>query len=421
MKPFKNAYDAIKKLLENIKKSFKGEPKDVKPPVGTVVDDIIEPEADDSEQGFEEIPQEVVEPAKPAPEKKPAEKDKPKKKSGGEDPEKKAKEEAEAKAKKARDEEAAARKKAAKERAETEKRVAAEMAREEAEAKKKYDEEVRKRAERAAKREAEEKKAEQRAARRQMEDQSSSSGKTVVDPVTGETVALGTLPAEATYLKKYEKLSTTGDDVIVALNSIQKHLDMPKNIVVLGRNGFGTVKVGEDFARSFYAMGLIKSEKIAKIKAKQLNKIGLEKLKDLKGGCLIIENAGLVTASKLVEVIKNSSPEENDYVVILTGEIDSLAGFFEDNKEIVDYFIYLIDIHKIRERGMVTLAKGYVKEKGYTADKPVYDKFKAALSSMEVGNIDRFIEMIDKAIEKCDSREKIEGNEKKEIHSEDVQ
>ena len=266
MKPFKNAYDAIKRLLENIKKSFKGEPKDVKPPVGTVVDDIIEPEADDSEQGFEEIPQEVVEPAKPAPEKKPAEKDKPKKKSGGEDPEKKAKEEAEAKAKKARDEEAAARKKAAKERAETEKRVAAEMAREEAEAKKKYDEEVRKRAERAAKREAEEKKAEQRAARRQMEDQSSSSGKTVVDPVTGETVALGTLPAEATYLKKYEKLSTTGDDVIVALNSIQKHLDMPKNIVVLGRNGFGTVKVGEDFARSFYAMGLIKSEKIAKIK-----------------------------------------------------------------------------------------------------------------------------------------------------------
>jgi hypothetical protein len=98
------------------------------------------------------------------------------------------------------------------------------MAREEAEAKKKYDEEVKKRAERAAKREAEEKKAEQRAARRQMED-NSSSGKTVVDPVTGETVALGSLPAEATFLKKYEKLSTTGDDVIIAVNSILKHQD----------------------------------------------------------------------------------------------------------------------------------------------------------------------------------------------------
>ena len=418
MKPFKNAYDAIKRLLENIKRSLKGEPKD-KPPVGNIVDDIMEPEKTEEEQGFQEIPQDVT-PVKQEPEKKPAEKDKSKKKSGADDPEKKAKEEAEAKAKKAREEEAAARKKAARDRAETEKRVAAEMAREEAEAKKKYDEEVRKRAERAAKREREEKKAEQRAARRQMEDQNSS-GKTVVDPVTGEQVTLGTLPAEAVYLKKYEKLSTTGDDVIIALDSIQKHLDMPKNIVVLGRNGFGTVKVGEDFARSFFAMGLVKSDKIAKIKAKQLNKIGLEKLTNLKGGCLIIENAGLVNPAKLVEVIKNSAPEENDYVVILTGEIDSLAGFFEDNKEIVDYFIYLIDIHKIRERGMVTLAKGYVKERGYTADKPVYDKFKAALSTMEVGNIDRFIEMIDKAIERCDSREKVDGNEKKEIHSEDVQ
>lgn len=404
MKPFKNAYDAIKKLLESIKRSFRGEPK----PTNTV--QVVDDNKEEEPVSFEEIPQEM----EPAPVPEETKQEKPKKKEI--DAEKKAREQAEAKAKKAREDDAAARKKAAKDRAETEKRVAAQMAREQAEAQKKYEEEVRKRAERAAKREAEEKRAEQRAARRQMED---TTGKTVTDPVTGETVPLGTLPAEATYLKKYEKLSTTGDDVIVAINSIVKHSDMPKNIVVLGRNGFGTVKVGEDFARSFYSMGLIKSEKIAKIKARQLNKIGLEKLKDLKGGCLIIENAGLVTPAKLVEVIKNSSPEENDYVVILTGEIDSLAGFFEDNSEIVDYFIYLIDIHKIRERGMITLAKGYVKERGYTADKPVYDKFKAALSSMEVGNIDRFIEMIDAAIAKCDSREKVDGNEKKEIHTED--
>ena len=36
MKPFKNAYDAIKRLLENIKKSLTGEPKDK--PSGKVVD-----------------------------------------------------------------------------------------------------------------------------------------------------------------------------------------------------------------------------------------------------------------------------------------------------------------------------------------------------------------------------------------------
>lgn len=271
----------------------------------------------------------------------------------------------------------------------------------ELEEQKKYEEEVRKRAERKAKREAEDRKKEAEEAANAKEEKL----KMVTDPVTGEEVPLGQLPAEATYLKKYMRIQTTSDDVLVAINSILKHPDMPKNVVVLGRNGFGTVKVGEDFARSFYELGIVKSDKIAKTKAKQLNKMGLEKLKALKGGCLIIENAGLVSFGKLVEVIKDSSPENNDYVVILTGEIDSLANFFDENDDIVDEFIYLIDIHKIKERGMMHFARGYVKERGYKADKAVYDKLKASLKAMEEGNIDRFVARIDEVIEKCDARE----------------
>ena len=271
----------------------------------------------------------------------------------------------------------------------------------ELEEQKKYEEEVRKRAERKAKREAEDRKKEAEEAANAKDEKV----KMVTDPVTGEEVPLGQLPAEATFLKKYMRIQTTSDDVLVAINSILKHPDMPKNVVVLGRNGFGTVKVGEDFARSFYELGIVKSDKIAKTKAKQLNKMGLEKLSALKGGCLIIENAGLVSFSKLVEVIKDSAPENNDYVVILTGEIDSLANFFDENDDIVDEFIYLIDIHKIKERGMMHFARGYVKERGYKADKAVYDKLKASLKAMEEGNIDRFVARIDEVIEKCDKRE----------------
>lgn len=254
-----------------------------------------------------------------------------------------------------------------------------------------------------------------RKAKRERKENVEVTAKKITDPVTGGEMTLNALPEEALTLKKYMRVPTTGDDVLLAVNSIIKHPEAPKNIVILGHNGFGTVKVGEDFARSFYSMGLVKSDKIAKIKAKQLNKIGLEKLASLKGGCLVIENAGLVSSAKLVEVIQNSAPEVNDFVVILTGEIDSLARFFEENKEIVDSFIYLIEVHKIRERAMITLAKGYVKEKGYTADKAVYDRLKNSLASMEVGNIDRFIEQIDQLMEKCDSREKVAELDKKEI------
>ena len=286
----------------------------------------------------------------------------------------------------------------------------------ELEEQKKYDEEVRKRAERKAKREAEDKKKDAEEAANARDEKL----KMVTDPVTGEEVPLGQLPEKAIFLKKYMRIQTTSDDVLVAINSIVKHPDMSKNIVVLGRNGFGTVKVGEDFARSFYEMGIVKSDKIAKTKAKQLNKMGLEKLKALKGGCLIIENAGLVSFSKLVEVIKDSAPENNDYVVILTGEIDSLSNFFDENEDIVDQFIYLIDIHKIKERGMMHLARGYVKERGYKADKSVFDKLKANLKAMEEGNIDRFVGRIDEVIEKCDKREAAAGKETKIILPEDA-
>jgi hypothetical protein len=279
----------------------------------------------------------------------------------------------------------------------------------ELEEQRKYEEEVKKRAERAAKREAKEKKEE-------------ASGRKIVDPVTGEEIQVGALPPEAITLKKYMRVPTTSDDVMVAINSIQNHPDMPKNIVILGRNGFGTVKVGEDFARSFYQLGFVKSETIAKTKAKQLNNMkNLDPLKKLKGGCLIIENSGLVKFDKLVEVIKDSAPENNDYVVILTGEIDSLANFFEENEDIADEFIYLIDIHKIKERGMVHIGRGYIKEKGYKADKAVSDKLKDSLKSMEEGNIDRFIKLIDDAMEKCDKREaEAEGDAEKLLQPSDV-
>ena len=312
----------------------------------------------------------------------------------------KAKREAEAKAKKEKE----AKKKAAAKKAEAVKKVASGEVgtKEDQEKDKKYQEEVKRRAEQAARR------AQQDAEEEAAEDAS-------IDPVTGEKISTDDGLDLPVYLNKYLKLAKTGDDIKVAISSIQTHPETSKNLVILGHNGFGTVKVGEDLARSYFDLGFVSSDKIAKIKAKQLNKIGLEKLSGLKGGCLIIENAGLVSPDKLVEVIRDSNKDANDYVVVLTGEIDSLARFFEQNQEIVDEFVYLIDIHKIKERGMSIIAKGYVKEKGYKADKVIFDRFKSALGSMEVGNIDRVLEFIDNVTKKCDDREAYTGATGKKV------
>ena len=82
---------------------------------------------------------------------------------------------------------------------------------------------------------------------------------------------------------------------------------------------------------------------------------------------------------------------------------------------------YYEDIHKIAERGMIALARGYIKEMNYTADKPVYEKLKGALAGMEEGNIDRFLEYLDNVMAKCDDREKSDGiTGKKEILTQDI-
>ncbi|MBR1674250.1 MAG: hypothetical protein IJ703_04725 [Eubacterium sp.] len=320
--------------------------------------------------------------------------------------------EAEAKAKKEAEEAARlqaakdkeAKKKAAAKKAEAARKVASGEVGTKADQEKdrQYQEEVKRRAEQAKKRAAQD-------AEEEQEEEAS------IDPVTGEKIVTDDGPKLPVYLDKYLKLAKTGDDIRVAISSIQAHPETSKNLVILGHNGFGTVRVGEDLARSYFDLGIVKSDKIAKIKAKQLNKIGLDKLKDLKGGCLIIENSGLVSPQKLVEVIKNSAEDVNDYIVVLTGEIDSLARFFEQNQEIVDEFVYLIDIHKIKERGMSIIARGYVKEKGYKADKTILDRFKAALGGMEVGNIDRFLDYIDTVMKKCDDRESSNGETGKKV------
>ena len=99
----------------------------------------------------------------------------------------------------------------------------------------------------------------------------------------------------------------------------------------------------------------------------------------------------------------------------------ALTAETKANPEIVDQFIYLIDIHKIAERGMIALAKGYVKEKGFTADKAVYEKLKGSLASMEAGNIDRFVEFLDNAMKRCENREKMDGiTGKNEILPQDI-
>jgi hypothetical protein len=220
----------------------------------------------------------------------------------------------------------------------------------------------------------------------------------------------GKLPLAAYYLEKYLQVADASEQIIEAFNTVAKNPEESRNIVILGQHGFGSTTVGEDFARSFYDMGICKAKTIAKIKAQALNKVKLaDAMSKLQGGCIVVENAGLVTKDRLSELVKLSAKDANDFVIILTGEIDSISRLFSECKEVVPEFKHLIQLHKITSEDMIQIAMGYIKQRGFKAEDSVEAKIKNMLLAMESGNIDRMIKAVDDAMLRCENREKADG------------
>ena len=168
-------------------------------------------------------------------------------------------------------------------------------------------------------------------------------------------------------------------------------------------------------------MGICKSKTIAKIKAQALNKVNLAPaMEKLKGGCLVVENAGLVTPAKLKEIVEFSDSEKNDFVIILTGEIDSISRLFDGCTEVAPDFEHLIEMQKVDRNDMNIIAIGYMMQRGYIAGEDLSGKLKNLILAMEDGNLDRLITNLDEAIVRCDEREKKAGISDKIIMAQDI-
>ncbi len=321
--------------------------------------------------------------------------------------EEEARKKAEAEAKKKAEEEAkkkAAEELAAKAEEEARKKAAEEAAKAEAEAKAKA-EEARKILEAAKKAEEEALKAAEQADTIQID---------LTQPAEE-----GKLPLAASYLEKYTKMEKSGKSLVDTFNAITVDQNN-RNVCMMGDHGFGLTSVGEDFARSFYDMGICKAKTIAKIKAQALNKVKLaDAMSKLAGGCMVVENAGLIAPDKMAELMKLTAKDANDVVVILTGATESINRLFGAAGDTKDKFTHQINMEGISTQDMLAIAKGYFKQQGFKTDDSVEGTVKNLLMAMETGNIDRMLKACDEAMLKCDDREKAKGSSRKYLLSED--
>ena len=167
-------------------------------------------------------------------------------------------------------------------------------------------------------------------------------------------------------------------------------------------------------------MGICKSKTIAKIKAQALNKVNLgPAMEKLKGGSLVVENAGLIAPAKLKEIVDLSDSDKYDFVIILTGEIDSISRLFDGVNEVRPDFEHFIEMQKVDRNDMNIIAIGYLMQRGYMAGDDMMDKLHNLILAMEDGNLDRLIANLDEAIAKCDEREKKAGKDDKVVLAED--
>ena len=293
------------------------------------------------------------------------------------------------------------------------KRQAEEEARRKAEeeAKRQAEEEARRQAEEEARRKAEEearRKAEEEAKRQAEEEARRKAEEAKIAMQNGFSLPVG---AEQ-FLGKYLSVTAINDQIANTMKYISENPNEPRNIVILGQYGFGTTTIAEDFARSFYAMGLCKTKTIAKIKAGALNRANIsDAISKLRGGCLVVENAGVITNEKLDEIYQIVSAPNNDVVMIMTGQIETLSRIFKDNVVISTQFKHLIQMHRITDMDVFTIAKNHAIQLGYPCEQNAENNLRRKMQEVESGNLDRVLKIVDNAVSKAHNREMISGDQ----------
>lgn len=224
------------------------------------------------------------------------------------------------------------------------------------------------------------------------------------------------------YLGKYLSVNAISEQISQAMRYIIENPSDPRNIVILGQYGFGTTTIAEDFARSFYAMGICKNKTIAKIKAGALNRANIsDAISKLQGGCLVIENAGVISDEKLNDLYQIVSNPDNDVIIIMTGQIETLSRIFKDNVVISSQFKHLIQVHRITDLDVFAIAKNHAEKLGYPCEDGAENMLRKRMREVESGNLDRVLKIVDNAVSKAHNREMNTGEQEHHLISSDFE
>ena len=143
------------------------------------------------------------------------------------------------------------------------------------------------------------------------------------------------------------------------------------NFVVTGYDMSVKSQIAIGIAKALNTYGICDKNKLVRATAQDLNGRDFSMIfEKLKGGCLIIDGAGMLDDKAAGIIVDFVQQDNQDVAIVLEGEEDKIKELFRKYPVLHSKFLNIIHIGKNNENELVQLAEGYAKKKGYEISGP---------------------------------------------------
>ena len=181
------------------------------------------------------------------------------------------------------------------------------------------------------------------------------------------------------------------------------------NLVITGKRGNGKTTLAIDIVKALQKQNRIEGKKLAKISGKNLNTKDIQEvLGKVKGGALIIENAGALSDSALVALSLAMEGDTGGLLIILEDSAEAIRKIFYRNKNLASKFDHTIDIPVFTNDELIAFAKSYALELNCTFDEfgvlALYDKIGCRQTLDHMVSVAEVKDIVDGAINHAEKR-----------------
>ncbi|MCR5785477.1 MAG: tetratricopeptide repeat protein [Eubacterium sp.] len=181
------------------------------------------------------------------------------------------------------------------------------------------------------------------------------------------------------------------------------------NILIEGEPRCGKTMMATNLTRALQEMYPHQSNKVGKIQAEALNNKPVRHIIDkIRGGYLIVENAGLLTPNKAKELGEEMNDDTGGMIVILEDTRKGLVKALSLSHELGGKFTEKISIPIFTNDELVIFAKNYAIEQGYVIDEmgvlALYNRIGNIRVANKVTSLEEVKDIVDEAINKAERK-----------------